>query len=96
MDTRLTKRVEIRGHVQGVGYRASFEERARELKLSGWVRNRRDGSVEALVAGDANRLAHIISWAWLGPPSAEVDDVAVIDARETPVEEGKFSVLPTA
>jgi acylphosphatase len=96
METRMTKRVEIRGLVQGVGYRASLEELARELKVSGWVRNRRDGSVEALVVGDPARLAHIISWAWLGPPSARVDDVAVIDAAETSVEEGKFSVLPTA
>jgi len=96
MQERMTKRVEIRGLVQGVGYRASFERQARALHLSGWVRNRHDGSVEALVAGEPVCLARIISWAWCGPPSARVDDVAVIDAADIPVEEGRFSVLPTS
>jgi acylphosphatase len=56
----LAKHLIITGLVQGVGYRASFEARARALKLSGWVRNRADSSVEAIVRGDAggNRWNH--------------------------------------
>ena len=70
-------RLEIRGVVQGVGYRWSMVGAARRLGLCGWVRNRRDGSVEAMVAGSPQALERIVRWARQGPPSAEVASVDV-------------------
>ena len=72
-----SRRLIIQGMVQGVAYRYHMTEEARRLGVSGWVRNRRDGSVEALVSGDAEAIAAIIAWARHGPPSAEVTHVAV-------------------
>nr|WP_153590324.1 acylphosphatase [Rhodocyclus gracilis] len=65
----------IRGRVQGVGYRRSLQIMARSLDLTGWVRNCADGSVEALVAGDAAAVAELCEWARIGPPLARVDAV---------------------
>ena len=64
--------VQIRGRVQGVGYRAAMLDKAVELGITGWVRNRRDGSVEALVCGSAEAVNAIVAWAHAGPPLAEV------------------------
>ncbi|MDB5727377.1 MAG: acylphosphatase [Noviherbaspirillum sp.] len=91
----MAKHLRITGVVQGVGYRASFEARARALKLSGWVRNRRDGSVEAMVSGDAQALEKIVDWARHGPPAARVDQVAVADADEASVTPGVFRTVAT-
>lgn len=65
----------IHGRVQGVFYRASTVEKARELRLHGWVRNLPDGRVEVVARGDASNLAALASWLWEGPPSARVDGV---------------------
>jgi acylphosphatase len=78
-----SRRLIIQGMVQGVAYRYHMVEEARRLGVCGWVRNRRDGSVEALVSGDAEAIATIIAWARHGPPSAEVSHVAVELAEET-------------
>jgi acylphosphatase len=67
----------ITGLVQGVGYRYGMVVAARRLDVAGWVRNRRDGSVEAMVAGTAESVAAIIDWARRGPAGAEVAHVAV-------------------
>lgn len=67
----------ITGHVQGVWFRGSMVAKAQELGVTGWVRNRRDGSVEAVVAGTPEQLAAIMNWARRGPPGARVDHVAV-------------------
>jgi len=72
-----SRRLIIQGMVQGVAYRYHMTEEAHRLGICGWVRNRRDGSVEALVSGDAEAIAAIVAWARHGPPSAEVTHVAV-------------------
>ena len=69
--------VMLRGRVQGVGYRAWTEQAARQRGLSGWVRNRRDGSVEAVVQGPPAAVQALIDWAHQGPPRAQVNAVQV-------------------
>ena len=63
----------IRGHVQGVYYRASTRETANKLGLQGWVRNCPDGSVELLAEGPRARLQELLEWCASGPPAARVD-----------------------
>lgn len=92
----MAKHLRITGLVQGVGYRASFAMQARVLALSGWVRNCRDGAVEACVAGDAQALEQLLAWAGHGPAGAQVQRVAVTEADDTPVADGGFSIWPTA
>src|ERR1700716_2941543 len=93
------RQVMITGRVQGVGYRAWVEHRARAHALEGWVRNRRDGSVEALLAGPAEAGAAMIARRRRGPSTARVDN-----ARDEPGNPDalnlrrageRFSVLPT-
>ena len=91
----MAKHLRINGRVQGVGYRASFERQALALKLSGWVRNRLDGSVEAQVQGNADDLERIIAWARRGPASAQVREVVVTDVDDGATPEGLFEMLPT-
>jgi acylphosphatase len=67
----------ITGYVQGIGYRYSMVMAAQRVGVTGWVRNRRDGSVEAMVAGGAEAVATIIDWSRRGPAGAEVTHVAV-------------------
>ncbi len=70
-----TRRVVVRGRVQGVGYRAALVEEARRLDLTGWVRNRPDGTVEALATGPAEAVEALVAWAHRGPRFAAVDAV---------------------
>lgn len=76
----LTRRLTIIGRVQGVGYRFYMQRKAHELGLSGWVRNRRDGSVEAVIQGSPQAVEAMIAWTRRGPPSAVVSEVRVADA----------------
>ncbi|RJF99689.1 acylphosphatase [Noviherbaspirillum saxi] len=86
----------ISGVVQGVGYRASFEAQARRLHLAGWVRNRVDGSVEAMVDGPTEAIDRIIAWSRRGPSQAHVSGVQVTAAEDAALIPGRFDVLPTA
>ncbi len=97
--SRAILQVSIRGRVQGVGYRAWVEYQATAVGLEGWVRNRRDGSVEALFAGPENVVADMVASCRRGPPSARVDAVAQETAGPDALgwrHAGEwFSVLPT-
>ncbi len=86
--------VRIRGRVQGVWYRAWTEKTARSLGLRGWVRNRSDGSVEALFCGAPEMVAHMLELLEEGPPAARVDSVEV-ERDVPPVPEKDFRTLPT-
>lgn len=65
----------IRGRVQGVNFRYYTMQKARELEVSGWVRNLWDGRVEAVAEGDENQVNQLVKWCHHGPPSALVEDV---------------------
>ena len=81
MTERVTRRLEIRGIVQGVGFRDSMVHEAHRLGVTGWVCNRKDGSVEAVVQGDAAQVEAITAWARRGPRSARVDGVESVAAE---------------
>ncbi len=97
-DWKRIRHVVIRGRVQGVGYRAFTEYTALDHDLEGWVRNRRDGSVEAVFAGPAAVVAEMIEVCRRGPPGARVD---AVDEREATAGElamrgsEQFAVLST-
>lgn len=82
MTARRVIRVRVRGRVQGVGYRAFVAREAEARALAGFVRNRSDGSVEALVAGATDDLDALLRALRKGPMFARVDDLAVEDAGE--------------
>jgi acylphosphatase len=93
----LTRRLIISGRVQGVGYRDALRSEALARGVTGWVRNRRDGTVEAVIQGERGALDALLAWAQRGPPAARVAHVAV-----EPVSGGLdrpyagFDWLPTA
>jgi acylphosphatase len=99
MNSLTIRRVVVRGRVQGVGYRAWTEDTAILNGLDGWVRNRRDGAVEAVFAGSPEAVDSMIEACRRGPDSARVDAVDVHDASpaELAMRRGTdgFSVLPT-
>jgi acylphosphatase len=88
-----TVRVIVRGRVQGVGFRAWTEDHAIRLKLAGWVRNRRDGSVEAVLSGEDAGVADMIAALKEGPRLAYVSAVEVEDFNQA--VSGGFRALPT-
>ena len=90
-----THRLTIRGRVQGVGYRDAFCSEAARLEIRGWVRNRADGSVEALAQGAAPALEALAGWARRGPALARVAEVKVELLRDAPPEPASFRRLPT-
>ena len=89
----ITRHLSISGRVQGVGYRMYMQRKARELGVAGWVRNRRDGGVEATVQGAPEAVEAMIAWARGGPPGAVVTDVRVSEAEGSYTG---FEMLPTA
>lgn len=84
----------IYGTVQGVYYRNWTVARAQRDRLNGWVRNRADGSVEATVCGEANRVTAMVQDCWQGPPAAEVKNIVVEEGWPAPDKTGFFK-LPT-
>lgn len=93
MSGASTVRLRISGRVQGVAYRAWLERQAALLGVSGWVRNRRDGSVEAVISGPEAAVRDLIERCRRGPPLARV--AAVDEASEAVAPEPGFRQLPT-
>jgi len=89
----VTRRLRIRGRVQGVFYRGWSRDEALSLGLGGWVRNRSDGSVEMLIVGEEEFVAAMIERCRAGPPSARVERIDVEDSGEVPTP--GFELLPT-
>ena len=89
-----SKRLVISGRVQGVGFREWMVEQAKELGVSGWVRNRLDGSVEALVAGDVAAVEELLRLCRRGPRLAEV--VSIEEDMADPPEHFEFRQVPSA
>ncbi len=95
--TRITRHLRISGRVQGVGYRDALRGAAIARGVDGWVRNRRDGSVEAVLQGSAEAVDAVAMWARQGPPAAHVERVDAEDARgELDRPYAGFDWLPTA
>jgi acylphosphatase len=93
------RHVTIRGRVQAVGFRMWVEDHASLHDLEGWVRNRRDGNVEAVFAGPASAVERMIEACRRGPPGSRVEAVEVNEAGPERLSErrpgDRFSVLPT-
>ena len=100
MSERRIVRLMISGRVQGVGFRYFVEREAERRKLEGWVRNRRDGAVEALIAGTPEAVAAMCDVCRRGPAAAAVDalDMREADASDLALRAPgeSFSVLQTA
>jgi len=77
----VTFHLRIEGRVQGVGYRDALRSEALSRGLTGWVRNRRDGSVEAVLQGESASVDAVIAWARRGPPMASVGRVRAVPAN---------------
>jgi acylphosphatase len=96
---RAIRQVAVRGRVQGVGYRAWVDHQAQAYGLEGWVRNRRDGSVEAVFSGQAEVVTKMVALCRRGPSSARVetvtDEPVGSDALNLRRPGEGFSVLPT-
>jgi acylphosphatase len=85
----------VTGDVQGVGYRYTMRLEARSLGVTGWVRNRADGTVEAEVEGTAEQVDAALAWMAQGPPGSHVADARVTELSLTSAE-SSFEVRPTA
>ena len=88
----MVKHLFIHGRVQGVGFRYHFSEQAQWLGITGWVRNRRGGSVEAMIAGTPEAVEAMLAWARRGPAAASVErvEVSAADGKYT-----SFELRPT-
>lgn len=91
--TSPARRLVIRGIVQGVGFRYAMMGQARLVGVTGWVRNRRDGTVEAIVSGAPEQTEAMIAWARIGPAGAVVEELIVEVASG---DFTAFELLPTS
>lgn len=89
----VTKHLKLYGRVQGVFFRESMIRKAQELGITGWVKNCRDGTLEATIQGEEQAVAAMIAWAKVGPGTARVDDIVI---REGSGNYASFSRLDTA
>jgi acylphosphatase len=92
----LTRLARVRGRVQGVGFREACAREAARRGVTGWVRNRSDGSVEATLQGAPAAVAAMQAWLGHGPAAARVESVAVSDVPEPAARHERFERLPTA
>jgi acylphosphatase len=92
----ITRRIVVAGQVQGVGYRYNMAREARRRSLRGWVRNRRDGTVEALVSGEQGNVDALVAWARRGPPAARVSNVDVHEVAEGGGDYDSFDIVESA
>ena len=92
LESRL---VRVRGRVQGIGYREACVGRAREMGVTGWVRNRMDGSVEVLLQGSPQQLADMCSWLRDGMTWARVDEIEATPVQPPIPRFDRFERLPT-
>jgi len=83
MSTMRRVHVIVRGMVQGVGYRYTMRMIAQDAGVAGWVRNRRDGTVEAEVEGTSAHVDEVLAWMADGPPGSRVDDARVSESAPT-------------
>lgn len=88
--TQITKHLRIFGRVQGVYYRAWTVENAQKLGLTGWVRNRKDGSVEALLTGEEGSVDDMIRQCYDGPQHAQVETISVHDGTSEHLQDFQF------
>ena len=89
-----TVRVRIEGRVQGVFFRDWMQREARSLGLTGWVRNRLDGTVEATISGDPTLVDDMLARCRRGPPAARVADLAILSEDDQSF--ASFEIRPTA
>ena len=91
----VTRQIRVSGRVQGVGYRDALCAQAERLGVRGWVRNRTDGTVEALLQGSDDSVKRLIDWARHGPPAARVEGLEESEAPAAGAVPG-FERRPTA
>jgi len=91
-----SRQIRVQGRVQGVGFRYALRDQAERLSLTGWVRNRADGSVQALLQGEQAAIERLIAWARRGPPGARVTALEEEPlAREADRPYARFEIRPT-
>ncbi|HET9231656.1 MAG TPA: acylphosphatase [Vitreimonas sp.] len=95
--TARTIRLRVAGRVQGVGYRDFLRGEAESRGLVGWVRNRRDGTVEAIICGAAEGVDELIAACWRGPPASRVADIQVeASPKDADLPTTGFTIRPSA
>jgi len=78
----------ISGKVQGVWFRANTKQKAEQYGITGWIKNTKEGNVEAVFEGENKHIKELIEWCQRGPPLAEVEDVIVEKQRPTNAFDG--------